>query len=250
MNIKKILIISLFLLILVNITIDASYAVSNEKINLFGYKDTETFDKKVASIDKITVWDKKYNDDISYKVTIKKANQQKYKIQSVKCKYHFYDDITDKDNIISKIHNGKNKTSLNIKPPKNYTLESMTINYQTKNEIKKESLNIKSYNGKVTKVTHDSEGIGKKSKITVKEKGYFLTKGQGIPVITNIKFNIQTTNKKYKIKTIQLIYQNIGDEVSKTTTYNGNGKTTFTKVIKGKFVSVEHSLAEFKITYY
>ena len=32
MNIKKILIISLFLLILANITIEASYAVSNEKI--------------------------------------------------------------------------------------------------------------------------------------------------------------------------------------------------------------------------
>ena len=251
MNIKKILIISLFLLILTSIVIDASYAVSSEKIKISYSKLTDTFDKKIASIDEILTWPKKnYYTEYSYKVNIKKANQNKYKIQSVKCKYNFYDDITDKYNIIYKTYNGKNKTSLNIKQSDDYSLESVTINYQTKSEIKKESMNIRFYNGKVTKVTYDSQGIGKKSKITVKEKGYYLTNGQGIPVITNIKFNIKTTNKKYKIKTIQLIYQNTDDKVSKTTTYNGNGKTTFTKTIKGEFVVVEHRLAEFKITYY
>ena len=96
MNIKKILIISLFLLILTNIVIDASYAVSSEKTEISYSKFTNTFDKKIAYIDEVVKWPNKKYSEFYYKVNIKKANQNKYKIQSVKCKYNFYDDITDK----------------------------------------------------------------------------------------------------------------------------------------------------------
>ena len=249
MNIKKILIVSLFLLILAGTTIGASYAVSNEKIKLSTTKYTYSFDKKISSIDEMMIFDKKSDFKYAYKVNIKKANQNKYKIKSVECKYRVYNDITDKYDTIFKTYNGKNKISLNIKPLKDYRAESMTINYQTKSKIKKESLKFGFYNGKTVKVAYDSKSLGKKSGIIVKEKGSFLTKGQGIPVITYIKFNIKTTNKKYKIKTVQLIYRDIGDKVSKTTTFNVNGKTTFTKVIKGEFIAVEKALTEFKITY-
>jgi hypothetical protein len=41
------------------------------------------------------------------------------------------------------------------------------------------------------------------------------------------------------------------DEVTKTTTFNVNGKTSFTKTIKGKFYSTKEGyLSEFKIIYY
>ncbi|MCL2687015.1 MAG: hypothetical protein FWE58_00565 [Methanobrevibacter sp.] len=250
MNIKKILIIVLFLLILASTTIGASYAASNEKINLSFAKNTAIFDKKIVSIDEIMIYDKKNDFKYAYKVNIKKANQNKYNIKSVKCKYSVYNDTTDKYDTIVKTYNGKNKTSLNIKPIKDYKSVSMTINYQTKSEIKKESLKFAFYNGKITKVKYDSKGLGKRSNIIVKEKGYYYTKGQGIPIITYIKFNIKTTNKKYKIKTVKLIYRNISDKISKTTTFNGKGKTTFTKVIKGEFIAVDTSLTEFKITYY
>ena len=250
MNIKKILIISLFLLILTNIVIDASYAVSNEKINLFTYKDIETFDKKIASIDKIDVYDKKYNSNTSYKINIKKANQQKYKIQSVKCKYSFLNTKTYKDDTVYKTYDGKNKTSLTIKQAEDYTLESMTINYKTNSNIKKESAKFQAIG--INKRKYDSSGVGKKANITLKEKGYGnYTSGFAVYVTTEHKFNIKTTNKKYKIKTVQLIYRDIMDEVTKTTTFNVNGKTSFTKTIKGKFYSTKEGyLSEFKITYY
>jgi hypothetical protein len=125
----------------------------------------------------------------------------------------------------------------------------MTINYQTKSNIKKESTRLVT-TGK-NKVTYYSNGVGKKSKITVKKTGYVdATNGFSTYIIKNQKVNIKTTNKKYKIKTVQLIYRDMGDKVSKTTTFNVNGKTSFTKTIKGKFYTTEFSLTEFKITYY
>ena len=51
MNIKKILIIFLFLLILANITLGTNYAVSNEKIKISNYKWVDTIDEKIVSID-------------------------------------------------------------------------------------------------------------------------------------------------------------------------------------------------------
>ena len=250
MNIKKIVVIALFLLVLVNVTIGASYATSNEKITLSHTKQTGTFNKEIAFIEEIGIWDKEYNIKYSYKVNIKKINQNKYKIKSVRCKYDVYNSTTDKYSTIFKTYNGKNKKSLNIKPSKNYKLESMTINYQTKSKINKESLNLWSYNGELIKEKYVLKGIGKKSGITVTEKGYYHNIGHEIPTITYIKFNIKTTNKKYKIKTVKLIYRDMEDKISKTTTFNGNRKTSLTKTVKGEFVSVEKALTEFKVTYY
>ena len=240
MNIKKILIIFLFLLILANITIDASYAVSNEKIKISNYKWVDTVDEKIVSIDIITVTDKKNNYNVSYKINIKKANQNKYKIQSVKCKYSIWNIKSGDDETIYRTYDGKNKTSLTIKVPwkiEDNTLESMTINYQTKNNIKKESTKLE--NTILTK--YYLKGIGKKSEV------YYVIAGQDHGDTTYEKFNIKTTNKKYKIKTVQLYYD-IGYGKTKTITFNVKGKTSFAKVIKEKFV--DGYLTEFKITYY
>ena len=249
MNIKKILIILLFLLILTNITIGTSYAVSNEKIKIFNYKNTETFDKKIVSIDEITVSGKKYEQNVSYKINIKKANQQKYKIQSVKCEYSFWNSKTYKDETVYKTYDGKNKTSLTIKQPKDYYIELMTINYQTKTDIKKESTKLQATG--INKIRFDSSVVGKKAKIILQEKGYGnYTSGFAVYPITYQKFNIKTINEKYKIKTIQVIYRDMTGKVTKTTTFNVNRKTSFTKTISGTFYTHIHAISEFKITYY
>jgi len=250
MNIKKILIIFLFALILANIAIGASYAAT-EKIHPSTYKEIETFDKsKIVSIDKISVYVKKGVDDSYYKINIKKANKAKYKIQSVTCKYSFWNDDTDKAEIIYKTYDGKNKTSLTIKQPEDYYfLKSMTINYQTKSSIKKESAKLQGSTG-TTKVVSYSNKTGKKAKITLTEKGYNINKGQGNRILTYQKFNIKTTNKKYKIKTVQLVYRDIMDKVTKTLTFNGKGKTSLTKTIKGKHnVMADGFLTVIKVTY-
>ena len=142
------------------------------------------------------------------------------------------------DETIYRTYDGKNKTSLTIKVPwkiEDNTLESMTINYQSKNNIKKESTKLE--NTILTK--YYLKGIGKKSEV------YYVSAGQEHGDITYEKFNITTTNKKYKIKTVKL-YHNIGYK-TKTLTFNVNGKTSFAKTTKGSFNNGWPN--EFKITY-
>lgn len=238
MNIKKMLIISFFLLILASMAIGTSFAVSSEKINIYksSYsKYTDTFDKKIASIDKIVTIDAKDNRKNSYKISIKKNYQKTFKIDSVKCKYL--------DNNY-KTYNGKNKTSLIIKPPENYSaVLYMVIKYQTKNKIKNESTNLQQN----SKYQSYHKAIGKTANITLKTNGYTINKGQVNSVINYQKFYIKTVNKKYKIKSIKTISYYEDETVSKTMTFRGNGKTTFTKVISGKGLE---TIGTFKVTYY
>ena len=247
MNIKKILIMALFLLILTNIAIGVSYAASNEKISFSFGKTTETLNKDIVSINKITSLDYKGNINESYKINIKKVNQKNYKIKSVKCVYYFYNEETDDDETIL-IYDGKNKSSLTINLPTDYAIKSMTINYQTNSKIKKESTKFQfliKY-----KIMHEYSGVGKKSKVTVKEKGYCDGTGQGVSDIKYLKLNIKTTNNKCKIKTVQLIYGNLLDKISKIRTFNVKGKTSFTKTTKVKYDTLTESLYKVKVTYY
>ncbi|MDR2966921.1 MAG: hypothetical protein LBU74_03105 [Methanobacteriaceae archaeon] len=242
MNIKKIMIISLFLLIITSMTTGTIFA-SSEKIESYNSsKRTETYYEKIVTIDEVENNDGNYNIiSLYYKIKIKKAYQNKFKIESVNCKYYGY----ETKNHFSKTYNGKNKISLAIIAPKNCDLTSMTINYKTKSKIKNERPTF--YKGKA-KSLHYYKFIGKKSIITLRVKGYDLSKGQGYGDITHQKFQIKTTNQKYKIKTINVWYNNMFDETTKTITYSGNGKTTLTKVIKEKRYPLEW--INFKVTYY
>jgi hypothetical protein len=253
MNIKKVLLISLFLLILAHIAIGTSYAISNEQIELLDtYKTIETYDKEVVSIDEIQVWEKNdkndydtYDYDTYYKIHIKKVNQNKYKIQSVKCKYlsgedddYYYD---------YKTYDGKNKSFLIIKRPKDSLLVSMTIIYQNNRQIKKESIKFDAMNPVSFKWTAYLNGVGRKSKVTLYEKGFYDQKTNKM-FTTSHKFNFKTINKKYKIKTVQLTYRNVDEKIKDITKiYNVNGKTSFTKTITVK--SSGYYYPDIKITY-
>ena len=227
-------------------TIGASYAASNEKIELDTYKTIKTFDKKIVSIDEICVWYKKYDYTTTFKVNIKKVNQQKYKIQSVKCKYIYEEDIYEND-YDYKTYNGKNKNFLTIKPPEGALLDSMTINYQTKSKVKKESIKFDGMASPSFEWKCYLDGVGKKSKITLKEEGYFAKK-QNTLFVQYHKFIFKTTNKKYKIKEVELTYRGQDKATkTKTTILNGNGKTSFTKTMTGKLDKYHYP--EIKITY-
>jgi len=242
MNIKKILIISLFLLILASVTIGTSHAASSEKISASSCKITETFNKKIASIYQVYTSNEN-GGKLYYKINIKKSFQNKYKILSVKCRYDDYGTTGP----FYKIYDGKNKNSLIIKPYNDSNLELMTINYQTKDKIKKESSNFWENRFKVLRV---SKFVGKKANLKLKEKGYYSEEKSKDTYITYQKINIKTINKNYKIKTIKAVYYDSNNRVSKTLTFKGKGKTTFTKVIKGNFSDKKSFLYEFKITYY
>ena len=244
MNIKKILMVSLFLLILASVTMGLSYSASSEKIGISSTKMTEKIEKKIVSIDRINFWSKKSGDKYYYKIKIKKNYQNKYRIQSVKCEYIDYG--YDSGNFYKTV-NGKNKKSLNIKPLNNDYIMSMTVKFQTKEKIKSESTK---FWEKRYKILRDKEFRGKKANIKVREKGYWLVDGQGNTFIKYQKVDIKTTSKKYKIKTIKALYYEMADFVSKTKTFKGNGKTTFTKVIKENFDDRGSFLDKFKITYY
>jgi hypothetical protein len=244
MNIKKILIISLLLLTLATVTIGASYAATSEKISYSSSKSTQTFDKKIVSINEIYTWNKK-GDKFQYKISIKKSFQNKYKIKSVRCEYIDYE--TDKITYIT--YDGKNKNSLTIKPINGSFRMPMIIYYETKEKIKKESAK---FSEKKRVFLSDSNFVGKKANIKLREKGYVDDRGQGTSIIQYQKFDIKTINKKFKIKTVKALYYAVfDDKLTKTLTFKGNGKTTFTKVIKGNFnVLNSGSLDKFQITYY
>jgi len=241
MKIKKLLMVSLFLLILASVTMGLSYASSSEKISISSMKNYETFEKKIASIDRITSWDKKIWNNDYYKIKIKKAYQNKYKIHSIKCKYDDYAIGT-----FYKTVNGKNKKTITIYAYKNYYIKSMTVKFQTKEKIKSESIQ---FMGKPYKLIRDKGFRGKKSNVKVREKGYVSLKGQGNTYISYQKVNIKTTSKKNKINTIKALYYVMDEKLSETKTFNGKGKTTFTKVIKGNFDDMGSFLKAFKITY-
>ena len=152
--------------------------------------------------------------------------------------------------IVYKTYDGKNKKSLTIKQPKGHDFLAMTINYKTKSSIKKESTKLQQNTGTTKQILY-SNVVGKKAKIFLKEKGLRYNKGQGTVVTIYQKFNIKTINKKYKIKTVQLIYRDMIDKVTRTLTFNGNGKTSLTKIIRGKYDNMgDGFLTEFKVTYY
>ena len=245
MKIKKILIISLFLLILASVTIGASYAASSEKISAFSGKDIQTYDKNICSVDKIWTWDAKSNIKEHYKVNIKKANQNKYKIKSVKCKFRVYNSEATGEDIVYKTYDGKNKTSLVIKPSfKDFEIESITINYQTKEKIKSESTK---FQQKTVKCVYYTEFIGKKAKINVTEKGYFSFIEKNDYSYSH-KFNINTISQKDKIKTVKAIFYGPTGSIVKSSTFNGNGKTSLTKEIKGKFYD-RTRIGQFQVSY-
>jgi uncharacterized protein len=128
MNTKKILIIALLLLIIASMTIDATYAVSREKIEIhkkaISAKNINTFNKEIVTVEEISTT--KNNILVAYKINIniKKGYKSKFKIDSVRCTYTDYENYHSET--IYKTYDGKNKISLTIKPPKNWSLEHMT----------------------------------------------------------------------------------------------------------------------------
>jgi len=229
--------------------LNTSFAASSEKINPGHSKNLDVFDKKVVTITQVSTYhDESYSN--YFRINIKKAFQNKYKIKSVQAKISEIEG--NKNNLkirrYTETHVFKNKDSVIVKIPdsndtKSYQMDKITIFYQTKSKIKNES-------EKFTKqgtTFWETNFKGKKANIVLKEKFHVdLSSKDGRSVITSQNFKIKTINSKDKIKSVKINYYNSKGFIN-SKTVKGNGKSVFNFNLKDKLI--ETGVGEIVVNY-
>lgn len=248
MKFKKLVLILGILAVVSVFTISTGFAASSEKITGFNSNQSITYDYKIIKISHVFKSPSDGKDSEYFRINVKKAYQNKYKIKSVKAKISVYDDY-EITKTYYKTYNIKNKNKAYIKLPNSngtnwYNIEKITVFYKTKSKIKNESTKFQKY--ATFKSTTKFNGIN--SNIVLKEKGYYKWTAMGEqPYTTYQHFQIKTKNKKYKIKSVKVSYYNrAGFDSSKNLKGYGKSKLSF------KFYDTNYEIfvGAFVIKYY
>ncbi|KZX15214.1 hypothetical protein MBCUT_16740 [Methanobrevibacter cuticularis] len=248
MKFSKILLILGIIALLSAFAMSTSFAISSEKITKYKLYSNSTYNKKIVTIDELSI--SNHNDNVKlkyYNINIKKKYQNKYKLKSVNITYTYHKENWESVKV-HKNYNAKNKNTIKIKGSPKYYYVDITINYYTKSKIKKESISLP-YNSHKWKGTFYY--YGKKSNIKLYEaKNITETQYLTAVDITYEKFKVTTKNKKYKIKEVKVVYYDFYG-VNSIKTYKGHGKNSLT--IEPKFpkkLGIFGGLGEFIIVYY
>jgi hypothetical protein len=206
MKISKFLLIIGITALLLVFAVNTSFAVSSEKTTKYKQYQWESCNKKFVSINHFEVSDENGNSKSSYKISIKKYYKNKYKIKSVNLKYVDWGD-TESSNYLHMNYTIKNKNSLTIKDPKkNLYLQKVTVNYHTKNKIKKESFSF-TPSGKWKRTAHY---FGITFKGTLKQKGHIIKEYGCMEVLVmamlQYLINLKPLQKIKNIKSTKLNY--------------------------------------------
>lgn len=258
MKFSKILFIICIIALVSVFTMNVGFAASNEKITKYKEYQWDKHDTKIVNINcyTINVKDSKsyyIKSKSSYKINIKKPYKNNYKINSINVKYAVYGKNTyDFKKYIYKNITLKNKNSVTIKDKNADTrIEKITINYNTKSKIKKESPNLWEPKGNWKRVVYF---YGNKSKAILKENGYMKRGQYGCDGSysyayspTNQKLKVSTTNNKYKIDKVKLIFYGHVDNIEGTTTHKAYGKNSL--LIKSYGKHNGKYLGDFRIYY-
>lgn len=245
MEIKKMLIILLFLFCVMISSITVTFAVdSNSEIINKGIRESKNyFSTNIADIEvvnKNTIPSEGYGSGSnSYNFNIKKDKQKYYKLNHVTLNF---------SKNIKKNYRCNNKASFSVKGPSNkvYTT-NFTLYYTTNSDLKKENNNPNTDNYYKSLITFKGKTATVKNLI----KGIYKREGMGTSIPYYNKFQITTKNNK-KIKSIKagFTYTVSGDiKTMKTVTYKGNAKSKITLKIPEKY-NIGYDLRALKITYY
>jgi hypothetical protein len=226
MKFREILLILGIVAIASVFVMNASFAASGESLSVYKDSSLGNFNKKIVSIDQVSSWKNGTGKDY-YKINIKKAYKNKYKIKSVTMGYFLNDNSTyyETKDMLYKNYTGKNKNSLIIKfSSEAISPEKLTINYYTKGKIKKETFYPYSTNAdwKSTSYFTSNKANAKLTRnISIKNSIY----GSSISV-THQKIKIATKNKNYKIQSVKLILLDLKKNKVVSNTFKGYGKNS------------------------
>ncbi len=225
MKFRKILLVLGIVALASVFVMNASFAASSEKLSV--YKGYYSFinDKKVSTIEQVVTFNNESSKQY-YKINIKKTYQKKYKIKSVNIKYAVFDNKTDEfKNYIYKNYTANNKNSFVINPLINewISFDKLTVNYQTKEKIKKESVSFSSK----PELKYNIYFTSNKANAQVFQKIY-IKNGIKYPFAVKYqKLKVLTKSNKYKIKSIKLTLATMKNHKISYKTLKGYGKNSF-----------------------